>query len=114
MSARPGQIAELKAAIAEHEAARPAGVAGAPAELPLVRRVVAEEVARVCGIPAEHLHENVPLAHLARFDDLDVIELSLAIEERLQLLKPLCCRASWRIGDVVLAASVIPREAPRP
>ncbi len=70
-------------------------------DLVTVRRVVAQELATVVDVPAEHVAESHSLADQFGLQALGRIELALAIEQRLGIAR-LVDACDWRtVGDVV-------------
>ena len=102
MSAKPGQVTALKAAL-ERLAVRPARLP--VSDVATVRRVVAGEVARLAGVPAEHVRKAMRLREDFGLRNLDLLELLLVLEERLLLTREIAIDRVATVGDLVAAAS---------
>ena len=103
MNTKPGQIAALKQAIAhiQLQPARPG--ARAPLDLAMVRRVVAEEAAKLAGWPPEHIREEHAFMERLGMDVLDRLHLAVTLEDRL-VLAPITGWREWQtVADAVAA-----------
>ena len=77
-------------------------------DLAVVRRVVADEVGRLAGVAPEHVVEAASLVHRWGLDELDRIQLAIALEDRLRLVERMD-QGAWRtVGDVVRDAARTP------
>ena len=95
-------IQQLKQRVAavEHGVAR-AQTGSAGLDLVTVRRAVAEELATVVDVAAEHVAESHSLPRQYGLTALGHIELALALEQRLGIAR-LADACAWRtVGDVV-------------
>lgn len=109
MSAKPGQIAALKALLAKAEVRR---ATKAAVDEAAVRRVVAAAISERCGLPPEHLREAHTLCGRLGLNKLDRLWLAVTLEEQLLLTATIQSWPEWQsVADVVAAALAAARAA---